>query len=266
MLRDPDLIPEPWRKRRKFRPHPLLALPLFPLVGLVVTLGNAIDDPSVGAWVWVAHLLALTLVASVASPWHVPRRPVHDPVGRTITFPARAMLGLMPLGLVIWGVVLLVHFELMRLLVLDRGVRFGDIEVPWWLFLPMGFLMIALGLSVARPPELHQLMVGVDGLHFVHGRQGFSAQWDHMLRIVPTLEHHLHRCVQVHGPGLVARDGHGHRTHPTFTADVLDSDAVRLWLTLDYYLRHPADREELGTAACRQRRAQWRRVLPREMV
>ena len=36
MLRDPDLIPEPWRKRRKFRPHPLLALPIFPLVGLVV--------------------------------------------------------------------------------------------------------------------------------------------------------------------------------------------------------------------------------------
>jgi hypothetical protein len=47
---------------------------------------------------------------------------------------------------------------------------------------------------------------------------------------------------------------------------VLDSDAVRLWLTLDYYFRHPSDREELGTAACRQRRAQWRRVLPREMV
>ena len=67
MLRDPDLIPEPWRWRQRFRPHPLLALPLFPLVGLLVMLASAIDEPSVQAWVWVAHLLALTLVASVAS-------------------------------------------------------------------------------------------------------------------------------------------------------------------------------------------------------
>ena len=87
-----------------------------------------------------------------------------------------------------------------------------------------------------------------------------------MLRILPTLEHRVHRCVGVHGPGLAARDAHGHRTRPTFDADVLDSDAVRLWLTLDYYFRHPADREELGMAASRERRAQWRRVLPREMV
>ena len=67
MLRDPDLTPEPWRKRQKFRPHPLLALPLFPLVGFLVLLARAIHEPSVQAWVWAAHLLALTLVASVAS-------------------------------------------------------------------------------------------------------------------------------------------------------------------------------------------------------
>ena len=68
MLRDPDLTPEPWRKRQKFRPHPLLALPLFPLVGFLVLLARAIHEPSVQAWVWAAHLLALTLVASVATP------------------------------------------------------------------------------------------------------------------------------------------------------------------------------------------------------
>jgi hypothetical protein len=261
VLRDPDLTPEAWRARRRFTFHPLLPLPLVPLVALVGTVGRAVAEPAVETWLGVAHLLSLTMVASVASPWHLPRRPVHDPVGRTVTFRGRASLGLMPLGLVLWGAVLLVHFELMRSLMADREVRIWEVEVPWWLTLPAGFLVVALGLHASRPPERHRLMVGVDGLHYEHGRQGFSAQWDQTLRLVPTLAGRTHRQVEVHGPGLVARDAHGHRGRPTVHADVLDSDPVRLWLTLEYYFRHPVERDELGTAAGRRRRAAWRRVL-----
>lgn len=266
MPRDPDLTPEAWRARRRFTFHPLLPLPLVPLGGLVVMVGRVVDDPGVESWIGVAHLVALTMVASVASPWHLPRQPVHDPVGRTITFRARASLGLMPLGLALWGVVLLVHFELMRSLALDRELMIWGVDLPWWVPLPAGFVTVALGLYVARPTERHQLMVGVDGLHFEHGRQSFLAPWDQVIRLVPTLVGRVHRTIEVHGPGLVARDGHGHPARPAVDADLLDSDAVRLWLTLEYYFRHPADREELGTAASRQRRAEWRRVLPREYL
>ncbi|MDV3222279.1 hypothetical protein [Intrasporangium sp.] len=266
MARDPDLTPEAWEARPRFVFHPLVLLPLLPLVGLVVMVGRVVADPGVESWVGVVHLVALTMVASVASPWHLPRRPIHDPVGRTITFRARASLGLMPLGLVLWGAVLVVHFELMRLRVIDRELRIWGVDLPWWVTLPAGFVMIGLGLYVARPTERHELMVGVDGLHFDHGRRSFLAPWDQVLRLVPTLRDRVHRTIEVHGPGLVAHDADGHRTRPTVDADLLDSDAVRLWLTLEYYLRHPTDREELGTAASRQRRAEWRRVLPREYV
>ncbi|GAA6527271.1 hypothetical protein [Intrasporangium sp. DVR] len=263
MLRDPDLTPGPWRARRAFTFHPLLLLPLAPVAVLVRFLGTTVREPGLQRWVGVAHLVALAMVASVASPWHVPRRPVADPVGRTITFRARATLGLMPLGLVVWGVVLLVHFELMRAGAIDREMRIWQVDLPWGLTLPLGFVMVALGLYVARPPARHELLVGVDGLHFRHGRQSFSAQWDEILRLEPTLVGGVHRRIEVHGPGLVARDHRGHRVRPTVDADVLDSDPVRLWLTLDHYLRHPSRRDELGTPAGRRRRAAWRRLMPR---
>ncbi|MDC5697264.1 hypothetical protein OO014_08340 [Intrasporangium calvum] len=264
MLRDPDLTPRPWRARRRVRFHPLLLLPLAPLVGVGLVLGRALTQPSPEHWVTMAHLVALTMVASVASPWHLPRRPVDDPVGRTITFRARAGLGLMPLGLVLWGVVALVHFELMRSEVVDREVAVWEVELPWGFMLPLGFLLVALGLYVARPAQQHELVVGVDGLRLHHGRRGFSAQWDQTLQLVPTLVDGRHRRIEVHGPGLVAVNRRGHLVRPTIEADLLDSDAVRLWLTLEYYHRHPAHREELGTRASRWRRAEWRRLLPRE--
>ena len=263
VLRDPDLTPRPWRPRRRFTFHPLLLLPLAPLVALAFLVPRVLDDPTLGQWLAVSHLVALTMVASVASPWHVPRRPLHDPVGRTITFRARATVGLLPLGLVLWGIVLLVHFELMRSDRVARDVVIGALEVPWGLTLPLGFLMVATGLYVSRPPRRHDLTVGVDGLHLQHGRRSFSAQWDQTLQLVPTLRDGVHRRIEVHGPGLVALDGHGHLVRPVIDADVLDSDAVRLWLTLEYYFRHPTHREELGTRAALWRRAEWRRFVPR---
>ena len=255
VLRDPGLTPEAWRGRR-LALHPLLVLPLLPLGALPLAVGRLLAGPTVANVLVVAHLLCVAMVASFASPWHLPQPPRYDPIGRTITFRARYRLGLTPLGLALWGVLMLVHFELMRLLVVPR--------LPsWWLALPLGFALVAGGLHVARPKGEHRLMVGVDGLHLARGRGGFTAPWDQVRRLIATESPTGEHGIDVDGSGLLARDSHGHRVRPHIEAGVLDTDAVRLWLTLEHYRRHPGDREELGTTASRRRRARWRRVLPR---
>lgn len=261
MLRDPSLTPEPWRARRP-TVHPLLLVPIVALVGLVIVVDRALGGGGLGAWVTVGHLAAVTLIATAFVPWHVPRRPIHDPAGRAVSFAAPRPLGLLPVGLVLWGVILVVHFELMRDGRLEQVGPTVHVGLPWWTTLPIGVLLVGVGLYLARPMSVHRLTLSAAGIVVQDPAGHFAARWEQIRTLVPVLERGSQREIEVDAPDVIARDHRGRPTAPMIHPGLLDTDAVRLWLTLAHYHHHPHDRPEIGRAAGRRRRAQWRWILP----
>ena len=215
MLRDPSLTPEPWRGRRRLRVHPLLVVPVAAAVALALTVTRVLAHHARADWVVLGYATAAALASTACLPWHLPQRPVNDPRNHTITFGSRRRLGALPLGLVLCGAVLVVHFELMRTAALPRSGESGaPWSVPWWLTLPLGLVLLGVGLSVTRPAPTRLLTVSPTGLVLRDGRRGFTVRWEQLRRLVPVLERRGHRVIELDAPGIEVHDRHGRAAAP----------------------------------------------------